>query len=101
MLVAASYFWSDALNAFLFANVILLTGLNINSANVPFDLLNKPDHRLDIKKITDSYIGYINHHKKDVTVQHREHAALLNYLVGVLHILWFNLWPQGKLSWNG
>jgi hypothetical protein len=43
LLIAASYFWSDALNAFLFghglmvptlADVLLLTGLDISYSNI-------------------------------------------------------------------
>src|SRR5688572_29652534 len=60
LLIAASYFWSDALNAFLFghgsmtptlADVLMLTGLDISSADTPFDLLIKPTHRLETKAI--------------------------------------------------
>ncbi|RLN40972.1 hypothetical protein C2845_PM01G49580 [Panicum miliaceum] len=58
--IAASYFWSDALNAFLFghgpmtptlADVLMLTGLDISSPDTPFDYLIKPTHRLEKKGI--------------------------------------------------
>ena len=48
MLISASYFWSDALNAFMFnhgpmtptvMDVVMLTGLNIHAADRPFHLL--------------------------------------------------------------
>ena len=50
MLISASYFWSDALNAFMFnhgpmmptlMDVLMLTGLNIHAADRPFHLLEK------------------------------------------------------------
>ena len=50
MLISASYFWSDALNAFMFnhgpmtpilMDVVMLTGLNIHAADRPFRLLEK------------------------------------------------------------
>jgi len=50
MLISASYFWSDALIAFLFnhgpmtpilMDVVMLTGLNIHAADRPFRLLEK------------------------------------------------------------
>jgi hypothetical protein len=45
LLIAASYFWSDALNAFLFdhgpmaptlADILVLTGLDISSSDILF-----------------------------------------------------------------
>jgi len=45
MLISASYFWSDAINAFMFnhgpmtptlMDAVMLTGLNINAPNRPF-----------------------------------------------------------------
>nr|TKW32159.1 hypothetical protein SEVIR_2G151900v2 [Setaria viridis] len=52
--MAASYFWSDTLNAFLFGHgpmtptltdVLMLTGLNISSPDSPFDFLENPTVR--------------------------------------------------------
>ena len=60
LVMAASYFWSDALNAFLFghgpmtptlADVVLLTGLNISSPDTPFRLLAATSRRLDTRGI--------------------------------------------------
>nr|TKW28118.1 hypothetical protein SEVIR_3G304600v2 [Setaria viridis] len=60
LVVAASYFWSDALNAFLFghrpmtptlADVVLLTGLDISSPDTPFRLIAATSHRLDTRGI--------------------------------------------------
>jgi len=50
MLISASYFWSDGLNAFLFCHgpmtptlmdVLMLTGLNISASDRAYDLLSK------------------------------------------------------------
>ena len=50
MLISASYFWSDGLNAFMFnhgpmtptlMDVVMLTGLNIHATDRPFCLLEK------------------------------------------------------------
>jgi hypothetical protein len=64
MLIAASYFWSDVLNAFLFshglmtptlADLVMLTGLDITTADL---MLNKPSFKIDCKSI-GSCKGYI------------------------------------------
>jgi hypothetical protein len=87
LLIAASYFWSHALNAFLFghgpmaptlADVLLLTVLDISSSDVLFSQRNdKPSHRLKTKNI-GGWSGYIAEHKKEGTAGHREHVAFLN-----------------------
>ena len=85
-LIAASHFWLDTLNAFLFghgpmtptlADVLMLTGLNISAPNSPFDLLSKPSHRLMTKNV-GGWKGYINHHARTRSVGDRDHAAFLN-----------------------
>jgi hypothetical protein len=87
LLIAASYFRSDALNAFLFvhgsiaptlADVLLLTGLDISSSDIPFSRRNdKPPHQPKTKNI-GGWSGYIAEHKKEGTVGHWEHVAFLN-----------------------
>jgi hypothetical protein len=87
LLIAASYFWSDALNAFLFghgpmiltlANVLLLTGLDISSSDTLFSYRGvKPSHHLKTKNV-GGWAGYITKHMKDGTVSDREHVAFLN-----------------------
>ena len=56
ILIAASYFWSDTLNAFLFghglmmptlADVVMLTGLNIYASHSTSGLLGKLLHQLE------------------------------------------------------
>ena len=60
MLISASYFWSDALNAFMFnhgpmtptlMDVVMLTGLNIHAADRPFCLLEKASFKIETKSI--------------------------------------------------
>jgi hypothetical protein len=61
LLIVASYFWSDALNVFIFghgpmtptsADVLLLTGLDISSPNTLFSYCGvKPSHRLKTKNV--------------------------------------------------
>ena len=73
LLIAASYFWSDALNAFLFghgpftltlADVLMLTGLDVSASDTLFSLrLAKPSHKLKTKGV-GGWLGYINKHAK-------------------------------------
>jgi hypothetical protein len=58
LLIAASYFWSDALNAFFghglmtptLDDVLLLTGLDVSSSDILFGCRNdKPSHQLKTK----------------------------------------------------
>lgn len=86
MLIAASYFWLDALNAFLFchgpmtptlADVLMLTGLDITSTDNAFALPAKASHRLETKNIGGCK-GYISRHAKTGTIDAREHVAFLN-----------------------
>jgi hypothetical protein len=86
MLISASYFWSDTLNAFLLGHgpmtptllgVMMLTGLNISSSNRSYHLLSKTDHRLDTKN-NGGWKGYIEKYSKSGTIDTREHAAFLN-----------------------
>src|SRR5688572_15841669 len=62
LVIAASYFWSDTLNAFLFghgpmtptlADVLMLTGLDISSPDKPFDFQIKPTHAWKRKESAD------------------------------------------------
>jgi hypothetical protein len=87
LLIAASYFWSDALNAFLFghgpmaptlADVLVLTGLDISSPDTLFSHRNdKLSHQLKTKHI-GRWSGYFTEHKKEGTAGQREHVAFLN-----------------------
>ena len=86
MLVSASYFWSDALNAFLFGHgamtpslldVLMLTGLNISTSDRSYDLLSKPDFKFDTRNI-GGWKGYIEKYSKTGAADLREHSAFLN-----------------------
>jgi hypothetical protein len=82
LLIATSYFWSDALNSFLFdhgpmapalADVLLLTGLDISSLDTLFNYRDvKPSHHLKTKNV-----GGWAEHMKDGTVSDREHVVFL------------------------
>src|SRR5688572_27513887 len=85
LVMVASYFWSDALNAFLFghgpvtptlADVDLLTGLDISSPDTPFRLLAATSHRLDTRGI-GGWKGFIRCNKRAGSVETREHTAFL------------------------
>jgi hypothetical protein len=86
LLIVASSFWSDALNAFLFGNgsmtpnlldVLMLTGLNISESDKPFDTIVKSSHQLATKEVK-GWKGYITEHARTGTIHHREHTAFLN-----------------------
>ena len=86
MLISASYFWSDALNAFMFnhgpmtptlMDVVMLTSLNIHAADRPFRLLEKASFKIETKSI-GGWKGYIGKNMKTGSVSVREHTAFLN-----------------------
>jgi hypothetical protein len=83
-LIAASYFWSVALNAFLFGNgpmtrtlldVLMLTGPDISESDKPFYTVIKSSHRLATKEVK-CWNGYITEHVRTGAVDHREHTRL-------------------------
>jgi len=86
MLISASYFWSNAINAFMFnhglmtptlIDVMMLTGLNIHAPNRSFHLLEKASFKIETKNI-GGWKGYINKNMKTGSVSVREHTAFLN-----------------------
>jgi hypothetical protein len=83
ILIAASYFWFDLLNAILFghgpmtpilANVVMLTGLDITTADLT---PNKPSFRIDCKSI-GGWKCYILKYAKTGSIDTREHTTFLN-----------------------
>ena len=88
LLISASYFWSNALNAFIFghgpmtitlADVYMLTGLRITGSMQPYEYLNAGSKKL--AKISDcsGWVGYILNHMGDGSaVSEREYVAFLN-----------------------
>ena len=85
LLIFASYFWSNTLNAFVFghgpmtitlADIYMLTDLRITGSMQPYDFLSAGSKKL--AKISDctgcaSYI--LNHIGDGSTVDDREHVA--------------------------
>ena len=60
MLISGSYFWSNAINAFMFnhgpmtstlMDVVMLTGLNINAPDRLFRLLEETCFKIETKNI--------------------------------------------------
>ena len=88
LLISASYFWSNALNAFVFghgpmtitlANVYMLTGLRITGSMQPYEYLSAGSKKL--AKIVDytGWAGYILNHVEDGSaISKREYMAFLN-----------------------
>ena len=88
LLISASYFWSNALNAFIFghgpmtitlADVYMLTGLRITGSVQPYEYLSVGSKRL--AKIADytRWASYnLNHVEDESSVSEREYVAFLN-----------------------
>ena len=79
LLKAASYFWFDAFNAFIFghglmtitlAGIFMLTGLRITGPLQPFNLLNKSSFKLENLK-GGGWTSYMANHKKPGTVSEK------------------------------
>jgi len=86
LLIAASYFWSDTLNAFLFghglasptlADVLMLTGLDIATADDGHLFDRKAERKVETCNI-GGWSRYIQKYQKMGPVWQREHATFLN-----------------------
>jgi len=86
MLVSTSFFWSDAINAFLFGHgpmtptllyVMMLTGLNITAPDRSFDFLDKASFKIETRTI-GGWKGYVTKNMRTGSVSLREHTAFLN-----------------------
>ena len=86
MLASASYFWSDAINGFLFGHgpmtptlldVMMLTGLNITAPDRSFNFLDKASFKIETRTI-GGWRGYVTKNMKTGSVSLREHTAFLN-----------------------
>jgi hypothetical protein len=86
MMIAAAYFWSDTLNAFMFghgpaspslANVHMLTGLDISTADDGSLFNRKFDYKVDTRNI-GGWTGYVQKYQQTRSVSQREHAIFLN-----------------------
>ena len=86
MLISASFFWFDALNAFLLSHgpmtptlldVLMLIGLNISSPDRSFAQLDKDTIKVETRNI-GGWKGYIGKNAKTGPVSIREHTVFLN-----------------------
>jgi len=86
LLIVASYFWSDTLNAFVFghgpasptlADVLMLIGLDISSADNSHLFDTKPSSKVETRAIGGWY-GYIQKYRKIGSIGEREQEIFLN-----------------------
>ena len=86
MLTSASFFWSDAINAFLFGHgpmtptlldVMMLTGLNITASDRSFNFLDNASFKIETRTIS-GWKGYFTKNMKTGSVSLREHTIFLN-----------------------
>jgi len=86
LMIAASYFWSDTLNAFVFghgpasptlADVLMLTGLEIATTDDSHLFDSKPECKVETRNI-GGWSGYFQKYRKTGPVGQREHAIFLN-----------------------
>lgn len=85
MLSAATYFWSDTLNAFLFGqgsmtptlpDVVMITGLDVTSAANPISFDTKGQFSYKTRSI-GGWTGFIADNMGTGWVTPREHTAFL------------------------
>jgi len=86
MMIAASYFWSDTLNAFIFgygpgsptlADVLMLTSLDISTADDGGIFNRKIEYKVETCNI-GGWLGYVQKYRQTGSVGQREHAIFLN-----------------------
>jgi hypothetical protein len=86
MMIAATYFWSDTTNTFMFrhgpstptlADVYMLTDLDISTADDASIYDRKSEYRVNTRNI-GGWTGYIQEYRKTGIVGQREHATFLN-----------------------
>jgi hypothetical protein len=86
MMIVAAYFWSNTTNTFMFghglatptlADVYMLTGLDISTANEASIYGRKSEYRVNTRNIS-GWIVYIQEYRRTRTVGQREHATFLN-----------------------
>ena len=85
-MIAASYFWLDTLNAFVFghgpasptlADVLMLTGLDISTIDDGGIFNRKPEHKVETRNI-GGWSGYIQKYRQTGLVGQIEQAIFLN-----------------------
>jgi len=86
LLIAASYFWLDTFNAFIFghgptsitlADVLMLTGLDIATSDDGHLFVRKAERKVETRNI-GGWSGYIQKYQKMGPVGQREHATFQN-----------------------
>ena len=86
MMIVASYFWSDTLNAFAFghgptsptlADVLMLTGLDISTTDDGGIFNRKSEYKVETRNI-GGWSGYIQKYRQTGSVGLREQAIFLN-----------------------
>ena len=86
LLIAASYLWSDTLNAFVFghgpasptlADVAMLTGLDVSSADSTHFFDTKPSAKVETRTI-GGWSGYIQKYRKIGPVVIKKQTCFLN-----------------------
>jgi hypothetical protein len=106
LLKTISYFWSNALNCFLFGHspmtptlmdVVMITGLDIASPSPSTYSLPEVPFRLSSKSECTNCGAYLNQHVKTKGLVTERTHDLLEFLVGTLHILWSFPCPNQKL----
>jgi len=80
LLIAASYFWSDTLNTFVFghgpasptlADVLMLTGLDISTADNNHLFDTKPSAKVETRAI-GGWSGYIQKYRRTGPINAKE-----------------------------
>jgi len=86
LLIAASYFRSDTLNAFMFghdpasptlADVLMLTGLDVSSTDSTHFFATKPSAKVETRSI-GGWSGYIKKYQRTCPVNIKEQTTFLN-----------------------
>jgi len=86
LLIAASYFWSDTLNAFVFghglasptlADVLMLTGLDVSTNDSSHIFDTTPSAKVETRSI-GGWSGYIQKYRRTGPVNIKEQTTFLN-----------------------
>jgi len=84
--IAASYFWSNTLNAFVFghgpasptlADVLMLTDLDVSTADSSHIFDSKPSAKVETRSI-GGWSGYIQNYRRTGPVNIKENTTFLN-----------------------
>jgi len=86
LVIAASYFWLDTLNAFIFghgsasptlADVLMLTGLDVSTADSSHIFDTQPSAKVETRSI-GGWSGYIQKYRSTGPVNIKEQTTFLN-----------------------